>query len=242
MKDDEVHVWRFHLDCNASDVLGMQQILSSDELTRANRFVFKLDRVRFIMARGMLRIILSRYFEKKPNQLRFNYSSYGKPSLADISGEDMLRFNVSHSHGLAMYAVTRNREVGIDLERIIPGIEFEQIAKQFFSTRENIILREIPKGKARERAFYNCWTRKEAYIKARGEGLSLRLDQFDVSLSPDKPAKLLKHYKHPHEVYRWSLKEIQPAQGYAASLVVEGKNWHLRHFIVNPFTEWLENE
>ncbi len=234
INDDEVHVWRANLSCNLQHVRSLWQILSVDEQIRADRFRFKEDRELFILARGMLRVILSRYLDKKPEYLHFAYNSHGKPSLIGMPGEEMLYFNVSHSSGLVMYAVTRNREVGIDIERIIPGLDYEQIARHYFSQREIATLSDIQGENAREKAFYNCWTRKEAYIKGRGEGLSLRLDQFDVSLRPGKPAKLLNHYQFPQEVYRWSLKEIRPAPGYAASLAVEGQNWQLYYFDAFP--------
>jgi 4'-phosphopantetheinyl transferase len=148
-----------------------------------------------------------------------------------LSNVDEIKFNVSHSHGVALIAFARNREVGIDLERIVPDIEHEQIAKRFFSPNECAILGEIPNEKLRAEAFFNCWTRKESYIKARGEGLSsIPLDQFEVSLIPGEPAKLLKYDDLPQEVNRWSFKEIQPAHEFVASLAVEGWDWELLCF------------
>jgi len=227
---DDVHVWRVNLDCNISDVHNMRHILSLDEQNRADRYYFKEDGEHFILTRGMLRVILSYYLDKEPSELCFSYSSYGKPNLVDWFDKVPLRFNVSHSCGLVLCAVAQNREVGIDLERILFDIDYEQIAKQFFSPGEYAELMEIPNVEQRIKAFYDCWTRKEAYIKAKGEGLSLPLDQFDVSLTPGEPARLLRHNRFPQEVIRWSLKEIQPANGYAASLAVEGQNWNLGCF------------
>jgi 4'-phosphopantetheinyl transferase len=224
---DDVHVWRVYLDRNMPYVHRMREILSADEKSRADRFYFEKDRDHFIMARGMLRVILSGYLDQEPSKLRFNYNPFGKPTLAGTSGEEMLSFNVSHSDGLSLYAVTRGRMIGIDIERIRRDFSCEQIAKQYFSPLENVMLFALPKGHVREKAFFSCWTRKEAYIKAKGEGLSHPLDKFEVSLGPGKPAKLIKHYEFPQEVNRWLLKEIHPAQGYVASLAVEGQNWHL---------------
>ena len=138
----------------------------------------------------------------------------------------MIRFNLSHSHGVALYAVTRGREVGIDLEYIRSDLEVEQIAERFFSRREIATLRALPID-LRTDAFFLCWTRKETYLKARGEGLSLPLDQFDVSLIPGEPAALLSTHRGSHEALRWSLQELTPAPGYVAALGVEGHGWDL---------------
>jgi 4'-phosphopantetheinyl transferase len=224
---DEVHVWRACLDRNTSYVQSLQQILSADEQARAGRFYFEKDRKHFIVARGLLRVILSRYLDMEPSQLRFCYSPYGKPSLVIPSDEETLSFNVSHSCGLALYAVTHGRKVGIDLECIRMDFACEQIAERFFSPRENAMLRTLPAKKVKHKAFFNCWTRKEAYIKARGEGLSLPLDQFDVSVAPGEPAMLLNTRGDPQEVSRWSLQEMISAPGFVATLAVEGHGWRL---------------
>lgn len=224
---DEVHVWRACLDRDTSYVQSLRQILSADEQARARRSYFEKDRKHFIVARGLLRIILSRYLDMEPSQLHFCYNPNGKPSLGITSDEETLNFNVSHSCGLALYAVTRGREVGIDLERIRADFACEQIAERFFSSQENAMLRALPAKRVKHKAFFNCWTRKEAYIKARGEGLSLPLDQFDVSLAPGGPAMLLNTREDPQEVSRWSLQELIPAPGFVATLAVEGHGWRL---------------
>jgi 4'-phosphopantetheinyl transferase len=139
---------------------------------------------------------------------------------------DELRFNVSHSHGLALYAVTRRRKIGIDIERVRPISGPEQLAARFFSAGENAELCALPEHVKHE-AFFNCWTRKEAYVKARGEGLSLPLNQFDVSLNPGEPARLLRVERDPQEAARWSLQGLTPAPGYVAALAVEGHGWRL---------------
>jgi 4'-phosphopantetheinyl transferase len=163
----------------------------------------------------------------EPSQLRFRYNRYGKPALAGELAEDWLRFNLSHSHGLALYAFTENREIGVDLEFIRPELAGEEIARRFFSSAEAAELAALP-SHLRTEAFFNCWTRKEAYIKARGKGLSLPLDQFDVSLAPGKPAALLRARGEPDESSRWSLTALAPAQGYVAALAVEGHAYQLR--------------
>jgi 4'-phosphopantetheinyl transferase len=223
---DEVHVWRATLDQPPSQIESFRHTLAADEHARAERFYFQRDREHFIVARGVLRSLLGCYLNKAPECLSFRYSSYGKPALAWESGGNTVRFNLSHSHGVALYAVTRGREVGIDLEYIRSDLEVEQIAERFFSRREVATLRTLPPEVQRQ-AFFLCWTRKEAYIKARGEGLSLPLDQFDVSLIPGEPVALLSTQGDPYEVSRWSLQELTPAPGYAAALAVEGRGWHL---------------
>jgi 4'-phosphopantetheinyl transferase len=225
--DDDVHVWRVRLNQSASRLRSVLHILAADEHDRAERFYFHKDRERFIVARGALRAILSCYLNLEPRHLSFGYGPYGKPALARDSDGDALRFNVSHSHGLALVAVTRGREIGVDLERISAEAANEQIAERFFSPREIIKLRSLPTDRQTE-AFFHCWTRKEAYIKARGEGLSLPLDQFDVSLVPGEPAALLSTQADPHEASRWGLQELVLGPGYVAALAVEGHDWQLQ--------------
>ena len=227
LDNNEVHVWRASLDLTASHVQILQQTLAPDERARAERFYFQKDRAHFIVARGLLRVILGRYLDRPPDQLRFCYNSNGKPALAKEFNRDTLCFNLSHSHGLALFAVTRGRELGVDLERVRPHLADEQIAERFFSPREVAMLRALPTN-MRTEAFFNCWTRKEAYIKARGEGLSFPLDQVDVSLAPGEPVALLSAKADPHEASRWSLQELAPGPSYAAALAVEGHDWRLR--------------
>lgn len=226
LSNHDVHVWRTSLELGADHVQRLRRTLSADEIVRAERFHFEKDRRHFIIARGVLRIILSRYLGLGPHQLGFCYSSYGKPALATAPGRDWLRFNVSHSHELALYAITRGREVGIDVEYMRDSVATDMIAERYFSPREVTTFRALPASQRRE-AFFTCWTRKEAYIKARGEGLSFPLDRFDVSLVPGEPPALLRTLGDPHEAARWSLAALTPGTGYAAALVVEGHGWQL---------------
>jgi 4'-phosphopantetheinyl transferase len=161
-------------------VRGLEQMLSHDEIARAERFHFERDRRRFVVGRGLLRAILGRYMGIESERLRFRYGEYGKPYLAEEYGGKALQFNVAHSQDMALYAIARDREVGVDIEYIRPFPNLMQIAEQFFSARENIALQAVPEH-LKDEAFFTCWTRKEAYIKARGDGLSLPLDRFDVS-------------------------------------------------------------
>jgi len=199
-----------------------QNTLSVDEQLRAHRFYFRKDRERFVVARGLLRTILGRYLDRAPQNVAFTYNQYGKPSIVSKAGAESIRFNVSHSHGTALYAITRGLEIGVDLELIRDGLEVEQIATSFFSHREVSALCALP-AEHRRHAFFLCWTRKEAYIKARGEGLSLPLDQFEVSLIPGEPAALMSTQPESGEAFRWSLQDLSLASGYVAAFAVEGR-------------------
>lgn len=223
---NEVHIWRASLDQPAWRIQELAQTLSADEYKRAERFYFEQHRQRFIAGRGILRTILSCYLGIEPSKLQFCYGNRGKPALAAIDTDRTLHFNLSHSEGLAMYAITRDREIGIDLEYIRSVPDAEQIAARFFSCRENAVFRALPPGQ-KQAAFFNCWTRKEAYIKAIGDGLAFSLDQFDVSLSPGEPARLLGIKGSSTAAAQWSLQELTPAPGYVAALAVEGHGWRL---------------
>ena len=222
----EVHVWRANLDQAPSRIQDFLLTLAADERARAQRFYFERDRDHFIVARGVLRAILGRYSSRAPEGLSFTYGAHGKPALAGASGAEAIRFNVSHSGEVALYAVARGVEVGVDLERIRFDVSAAEIAERFFSRREVEMLRALPADAQRD-GFFRCWTRKEAYIKARGEGLSLPLDQFDVSLAPGEPAELIGTRPDPAEASRWSLEEIIPAPGYVGAVAAEARGWRL---------------
>jgi 4'-phosphopantetheinyl transferase len=230
LNGEEVHVWRVSLNQSQATIERLSQELTTDELARAGRFRFAKDRNQFIIGRGLLRVLLGRYLVRKPEQLRFRYSSYGKPSLED-GIQAGLQFNLSHSHQMALLAFTRGRNVGVDIEYMRPGVEFEQLAQHFFSPTECAVLLDMVPA-LRKETFYNCWTRKEAYIKARGEGLSIPLDMFDVSLRPGEPAALLQCREDQAEVARWSLHALMPGELYAAALAVEKTREHPGHRIL----------
>lgn len=222
IEDEDVHVWRVALDQPEEIRLDLERCLAAGEHERAARFHFQRDRDHFIVARGCLRQILGSYLQAAPDRLNFSYSPYGKPYLTGPSTPDGLQFNLSHSHSLALIAVTRGRQVGVDIEYTGRELADEQIARRFFSVAEVAALLALPRPIQIE-AFFTCWTRKEAYIKARGEGLSLPLDQFDVTLAPGQPAVLLATRPDAQEVRRWTLRELEPGPGYAAALAVEGR-------------------
>jgi 4'-phosphopantetheinyl transferase len=224
---DEIHVWRASLDLPTSRVQALQHTLAEDELERAERYNFRTDRNRFVVARGLLRDILSHYLGVGAGQVRFCYGSHGKPRLAPELDGGRLRFNMAHSDGLALIAVARDREIGIDVERVRLDPANQEIAERFFSPGEIAALHGLPAG-IQLRAFFTCWTRKEAYLKARGKGLALPLDQFGVSLAPGRPAALLSADGEPQEDCRWSMQDLDPGASYVGALAAEGHSWQLK--------------
>jgi 4'-phosphopantetheinyl transferase len=229
LPEDEVHVWRVSLNRTPPELQILSSLLAPDETSRAQRFHFEPDRVSFIVARAMLRTILAAYLKLNPAQLQFSYSAHGKPALNDNEGSAGLRFNLSHSHDLALYAVTRNREIGVDIEQIRADFAGEEIAERFFSSTEIATLRALASNRRNE-SFFDCWTRKEAYIKARGEGLSFPLARFDVSLIPGEQRVTLNVPEAPFEAARWSLHSLMPEDGYAAAIAVEGHDLNLKYW------------
>jgi 4'-phosphopantetheinyl transferase len=214
----EVHIWL--ADLESLPLPGnWQDILSRDEAERASRFRFDRDKRHFITCRALLRILLGNYLDLAPAEVVFRYSSHRKPSLAAPSTD--IRFNLSHSGERAVFALIRGRELGVDVEQIRHDFETESVAERFFSSAEREALARITPG-SRYEAFFHCWTRKEAFVKAKGDGLFLPLDQFDVSLVPGQPAQLLETRPDLEERDRWSLCALEVGAQYAGALVVEG--------------------
>ena len=212
----EVHLWQASLDGRPADIF--ESFLSADELDRANRFHFREDRIHFIVARGLLRNLLAAYLGINCMELQFAYGAKGKPFLL-LDGQTQINFNLSHSHGRAVFAFSRGRELGVDLEYVKEDFEAELIATRFFSRSEVLSLRSVP-AELRNQAFFNCWTRKEAFVKALGDGLYHPLDCFDVSLSPGAPAKILRVRNTPGENCGWILQSFVPRPGMVSALVV----------------------
>jgi 4'-phosphopantetheinyl transferase len=203
----------------------MTETLSVDERTRSERFHFRRDRDRFITRRALLRSILGRYLVREPEELEFRYGRYGKPALADAAATP-LSFNLSHSGSAALYAVAPGPDVGVDIECLRPWDDAADIAEQFFSPREASVIRALPEPLRSTRTLA-CWTRKEAFVKAHGDGLTISLDQFDVSLTPDEPVALLRTAWDPEEARRWSLFDLTAEHpGCVSALAVRGSGWH----------------
>lgn len=223
LMSDEVHVWRADLNCGAATVQLLREFLTPEEKDRADRFYFRQDHIHYTVAHAVLRQLLGRYLGILPSEVRLSSAQFGKPELDISLSRQDLRFNMSHAHDHALYGFSLRREVGIDIEFVREDFATLEIAEQFFSTGEVRQLNSLPRQQ-QARAFFNCWTRKEAYIKALGEGLSHPLDQFTVSLAPGEPARLLSTKSRPQELARWFLVELFPGAGYVAALAVEGGN------------------
>lgn len=243
LMSNRVDVWRVHL----SSTIPSEASLSAEERQRVARFHFDTDRDRYIVAHSSLRDILSRYLQCEPSELKFSANEYGKPSLnrsndfsrfaklttaptgvlRGVATTKDIEFNLSHSGDFALIAITRGRNVGVDVELIREDIELESLARRNFSPREVSELMALP-PEQRTLGFFACWTRKEAYIKARGLGLSLPLDSFDVSLAPNEPAILRATRPDANESARWSLHSLGVESNYAAALAVEGNDLEIR--------------
>ncbi len=223
---DRVDVWCIALDQPQSVVQRYAQVLAPDERMRAARFHFERDQRRFTLVRGHVRHILARYLGVAPQTFQFQYNAYGKPGLEAATYPMAPQFNLSHAGNLALCAVTTERAVGIDIEQICPITDFSHLVERFFSAQEYAQFRLLP-AQRRIAAFFAGWTRKEAYIKAHGSGLSSPLDQFAVTLDPDEPAHLLSVQGEPHAAARWVLRDLAVDPGYAAALAVAGHGWDL---------------
>ena len=219
-----VHVWRIALDQADDRLERFRRTLEPHELERAGRFHFEKHRRHFVVARGFLRSVVARYVETRPEALRFEYGAYGKPALASEHG---LRFNLSHSNEVALLAVTLEAELGVDVEHMRADFASEDIARRFFSRAEVEAFNALPKEE-QVAAFFRCWTRKEAYIKAIGRGMSQPLDEFDVTLDPADPPALL--YAKEDDASRWQLSDLDVAPEYASAVIVEAPVFKIHQF------------
>ncbi len=225
----EVHLWRVALDLPASLVEQRAAWLSAGERQRASRFYFERHRRRYVISQGALRAVLSRYLRVDPSTLQFERGPYGKPFLAGRQASAGVHFNLAHSHELAVIAVVRDCEVGVDVEQLRQQQDFDSIARRFFSPQEWETFSNLPEGQ-REVSFFQCWTRKEAFIKALGEGLSHPLDQFDVSLRPGEPARFLRIGGDAEEAHQWTLRSFVPEAGYVGAVALRGCGFSFQFF------------
>jgi 4'-phosphopantetheinyl transferase len=216
ISEREAHIWKIDLTSDSPDV---DSLLSGEEDKRAARFHFEVDRRRFKSARGALRRILSRYLLCSPAELELGQTDYGKPFL-NSPHDETLRFNLSHAGEMALLAVTLGREIGIDVEFMRPDFATDEVAGNFFSQSEVAELQRVEPNQ-RTQAFFNCWTRKEAYVKARGEGLSMPLNLFDVTLAPDTVAAMLSNRSDKSETSRWIFHDLALSENYVGALVIE---------------------
>ena len=227
---NDLHLWcTVRKKINNIDLPQFYKHLCEVERLRAERYHFADDQRHFIFRHGLLRILLSSYLNIEPSEVQINHNENGKPFLGNIQGKDTIQFNLSHSKGMVLVAFIRGRRIGVDIELMQPMKDMDAIVKDFFSATEQAAYKRLPMSQRME-GFYNCWTRKEAFLKALGDGLSGGLDTFDVSLKPGETPKLLSMDWASEEASRWSLNAFVPFSGYMAALAVEGHGLKPRHF------------
>ncbi|HLF29143.1 MAG TPA: 4'-phosphopantetheinyl transferase superfamily protein [Anaerolineae bacterium] len=229
LEEHDIHVWRIALDQPEATIHRLQSTLSSDERERAERFQFDRDRRRFISAHAALRMLLARYLASQPNQIRFEYGAHGKPWLAANGVSDRIEFNLAHSGEYAVCGITRYQPIGIDLEFMRPVLDADQIVERFFSTQECATFRALPTD-LKHATFFAGWTRKEAFIKAIGDGLSRPLDQFDVALAPGDPARIMSVGGSEREARNWSLFAFAPETNYVGAVAVASSEWSISYW------------
>lgn len=221
---EAVHVWCVRLSRPSAEVKALAALLAADEAARAQKFRFARDREHYIVARGVLRTLIGRYERMAPAAVSFQYGGQGKPA---VTGD--LCFNLSHAAGMALIAFARGREIGVDVEPVRRLPDADRVARRFFSAAEYETWTAVP-WVQQPAAFFNCWTRKEAFIKAIGEGLSCPLASFGVSLRSDEPARLLHIRGSEAEAARWRLHTLAPAPGYVGAVIAEAGEWPLACF------------
>src|SRR6266496_3484129 len=219
LEEGEVHIWSARVDLAPAAVEHLGRLLNPEESARASRFHFDRDRSAFMVARGVLRTLLGRYLRERPERIRFVYGPHGKPALAAEQLSDCVRFNLAHSDAVAIFAFARSVEVGIDVERIREQPDLDDLANRFFSKEEASALRRLSPS-VRGKAFFSCWTAKEAYIKGIGEGLSMPLDRFAVSLDPPEGPIRLRIMDAGAPIPVWRLHRFEPSPGYVAAVAV----------------------
>ncbi|MEM7534514.1 MAG: 4'-phosphopantetheinyl transferase superfamily protein [Chloroflexota bacterium] len=216
LRGQDVHMWRIEIDQAKHHYDRFYALLAEDEKERAGRFYFEKDRRCYVTARGILRTLLGHYLQRAPAHIHFDYTDHGKPFVADSP----IEFNISHSANMILAAFTHDRIIGVDVEYMRPTVECDDIVSHFFSAKEIATYRALPDG-IRRLAFFECWTRKEACLKAWGSGLSYPLAKFDVTLAPDALPELQHVVDEPDEPRRWSMHRLECGEGYAGTVLIE---------------------
>jgi 4'-phosphopantetheinyl transferase len=220
LESDTIHLIRVPLAADDARIDGCRQILSADELARADRYIVPIPRRHFIVCRAALRQLLGTCIGTDPRDIAFDYGPHGKPVLRQVRTSTRLEFSVSHSSDQALIGITQGRQLGVDIEQIDPAVRILKLATRFFSTREATELNGLPSDDQLA-GFYRGWTCKESYLKATGQGLSFPLNRFSVSLNPHQPAALLEVVDLPEELSRWRLESIDILPGFAAAVLFE---------------------
>ena len=237
---NRIHLWCANLKRFSQAMPLLQAMLSPVERARAVKFKFPQDRDYFVIRRGLLRWLLSQYLPVPPTQHEFVRGEFGKPGLLVSRKTTSIQFNFSHSAGMAVYAITGGIEIGVDIERIRLMDDIEDIVEIFFTKGESATLRALPAGRKLE-AFYNCWTRKEAILKATGEGIARGVNRVEVTLAPSEPAQVLKAPGVGHAGLAWTVHSFKPATGYIAALAYQGSKLGLERRRLTPEFCLLEN-
>ncbi|MDD5541795.1 MAG: 4'-phosphopantetheinyl transferase superfamily protein [Acidobacteriia bacterium] len=222
LQEGVIQIWTADLDLQSQAPTALQTVLSTDERARATRFYFDRDRNRFTATRALLRLLLGRYLKVPPQSIEFSYGPHGKPFLTE-EAHSKVRFNVSHSHEKALLAFAKRFDLGVDVEHQRPERATEELAKRFFSGPEVKALKDLPVD-LRTSGFFACWTRKEAFIKATGGGLSISLSSFTVSVDPREPARLVSIQSDSEESSRWLLENLEVGSDYRAAVAVENNS------------------
>jgi 4'-phosphopantetheinyl transferase len=232
-----IHIWHASLGVPVSTFNWLSKALSADERQRADRLYFERDRRHFIICRGILRWILGSYLSVEPGELQFCYGENGKPAVRGQPCYETIRFNLSHSNGEALFAFTRGSEIGVDIEKTRDIPDMDQIAMRFFSLKEYELYSSLSKRKKQE-AFFTCWTRKEAFIKATGDGLARPLNSFTVPVGADASAIPLSISGDTKNSVQWKLHAFMPKPGYVAALVIEGDGKQIIFREWNDYKKW----
>jgi 4'-phosphopantetheinyl transferase len=214
-------VWRLRLDLAPAAIARLRSVLTDDERVRADRFHADRHRHRFIACRAQVRKLLAGYLKERPERIDFRHGPQGKPALGASSSESGIQFNVSNSHEMALCAVALQCELGVDIEHLREGRDHEGLAARFFAPQEVEALSDLPADR-RTAAFFNCWTRKEAVLKAVGIGLSFPLDRLVVTLAPSDAARVLAFDGTPAAAGNWWLEHLEPAPGYVGAVAARG--------------------
>ena len=222
--NDEIHIFYADVDSLLYCAEGLENMLSDEENSRKDKFIFWKDKCSYMVSHGLLRLILGAYLGAEPKNLVFINGPHGKPMLDAVSNRDAIRFSVSHSDRRILYAVNRGREIGVDIEKIRPEFSVEEISDRYFSAREAAFLRTLP-AQDRKDLFFTYWTLKEAFMKGTGKGFSLPLNRFEITHDPPKVVSL---EGDPEAAARWSLRSMRLEPGYAAALAVEGPDVPIR--------------
>lgn len=225
---EEIQLWLADLDRPPVPMPRLEALLDPDERARAARFRFEVHRNRYAVGRGLLRILLGRVTGRPPESLVFRYGVKGKPFLADPAPDPRaaLQFNLSNSANGVLIAVARGGEIGVDIEALRPMDDAAELVERFFAPSERSTFSRLP-PEERTTGFFSGWTRKEAYVKARGDGLSLPTTEFEITLGPREPARLERFEREPAEVGRWSFAAFEPARGFLGALAIEGREREL---------------